>query len=238
MFLVQACPIATSKTHLTTAHLLFRLAGRPCFTWQLTAGGLLLTRGSGRLARLPGLTLCAAALTCTDPHSPGGGREEWGVRRGSCRPVSGLVTPLLSSSRSEIPPTGATRCPWRPHVSTARHRPRSTAWSSARSPSGWLCAGSWTAGCCEWLTWAGGSGRDHITLVPVHPPPWASYPQGPGAQCLSTWSSQRAPRHPVSGLPAGGHVPPGTFGHGWRHFGCHHGCGCCWHLVGRAQGCC
>lgn len=64
------------------------------------------------------------------------------------RPSTSLTAPLLSS-RSEIPPAGATRCPWRPRVSVAGRRQRSTAWSSPRTPSGWSCSGSWMAGCCE-----------------------------------------------------------------------------------------
>jgi len=60
----------------------------------------------------------------------------------------------LSSPRSETLPTSATRYPWRHPVYTAGRHPHSTVWNSRRSLLGWLCVGSWMAGCCELGAWA------------------------------------------------------------------------------------
>lgn len=85
---------------------------------------------------------------CTDPARGPRGRRPERVAWERLRPCARLTAPPLSS-RSETPPTGATRCPWRPRVCAAGRPPRSTACSSPRSPSGWRCGGGGTAGCCE-----------------------------------------------------------------------------------------
>lgn len=107
------------------------------------------------------------------------------------------------TSRSKIPPTGATRCPWRPRVSTAGPRPRSTVWSSRRSPSGWSCAGGWTAGHCEcWSQCPDPSGRVRAPS-PARPrstsllPPPGALPPLP--QLLSHPSAEALLRSPREG---------------------------------------
>lgn len=133
------------------------------------------------------------AVLGLEPPLEGEGKSRE-VSGGGRRPKGDLVTPPLSSSRSKTLPASATRCPGRPRACAAARRPPSTAWSSPRSPSGWSCAGSWTAGCCECLA------PPRSTPLPTPTPRDSVFPpprvlRGP-------------PTSNLGGVPARGDFPP------------------------------
>lgn len=67
--------------------------------------------------------------------------------------------------------------------------------------------------------------------TPLTPTPWG--PVFPPRRVL------RGPPTSNLGIPSHGEIfPQGTFGNGWGRFGCVTGVRCCWHLMGRARGCC